>query len=234
MDDIATELNGAADESKAGAQHNHPPPTEAHKLLAEAQHSLRAHSRHDKEAIQHLHAFIVHVMKTCEYARQSPQNAAEVEHELWRARAPYVKDDQWFHPLVTAAFDEADRKDEKTNISKYVSVLSYAVRKGLTSATLPELLAKKGVSEIAHLEAEARRGENGARRSEKPDPVLERVIEKHRQRIELPGVQFADDQRFALLVIERTNEGLCLVAQATAALTQVRRYFADELRKGTT
>jgi hypothetical protein len=65
-------------------------------------------------------------METCEYASQSRDNAAEVELELFKAHSPRGQSDDWSRPLVRAAFDEPDREREKTNISKYVSVLSYA------------------------------------------------------------------------------------------------------------
>jgi hypothetical protein len=99
----------------APAGHNRPPASEAHKLFTAARKSLADHSRHTKNAVAQLRTFLVHVMETCEYARQSKQNADEVELELYKASAPTRQHGDWFRPLVTAAFAEQDREREKTN-----------------------------------------------------------------------------------------------------------------------
>jgi hypothetical protein len=221
------------DAASALAGHNGPPPSEARKLFAAAKASLGAHSRHSKNAVEQLRAFLVRVMETYEYALQSPENAAEVELELFRAHAPRGQSGDWFRPLVKAAFDEADREREKTNISKYVSVLSYAKRQGTRSAQLAEFLATRAISEIVALEAKARRAGNGKPTTEKPDPAFEAVIKKRRKPVNLPGIVLNTDKRFEVLVVEHTpDQGPCLVAQETPDIKYIRlRYFAAELPK---
>ena len=44
------------------------------------------------------------------------------------------------------------------------------------------------------------------------------------RQINLPDIALPEGERFALLVGERTPEGLCLVAQATPKIKQVRSY----------
>ncbi len=211
--------------------HNQPPPSEAHRLLTAARNSLSAHSRHTKDAVEQLRAFLVRVMEACEYARQSEQNADEVEHELWRAKAPFVEKGDWFRPLVTAAFDEADREREKTNISKYVSVLCYAQRVGKTSADLGAFLQQKSISEIVRLEAEARRTDKGVPTDEQREQAFDAVIAKNRKPVEISGVDLPAGERFTVLVVERGTESLCVVAQATPDIDAVGAYFRDDLRK---
>jgi hypothetical protein len=190
------------DTAPAVLGHNDPSPSEAHKLFAAARESLGAHSRHSNGAVEQLRAFLVHVMETYERARQSKHNADEIELELFKAHAPRGRSGDWFRPLVKAAFDEADREREKTNISKYVPVLSYAQRQRIPSAKLAEFLAAKPISEIVALETKARRPENGKPTTEKPDPAFEAVIARHRQPIQLSGIVLADDgKRFKVLVV---------------------------------
>jgi hypothetical protein len=215
----------------APAGHNGPAPSEVRKLFASARESLGAHSRHSKNAVEQLHSFLIYVMETYESAQQ---NADEVDQELTKAHAPRGRSGDWFRPLVKAAFDEADRKREKTNISKYVSVLSYAERRRIPSAELGEYLAKTPISEIARLEAEARGADKGNPASEQPDPAFEALIEKRRQPIKLTGVILADDgKRFKVLVVEDTpDQGLWLVAQATSDISGIRRHFPELPKRG--
>ena len=79
------------------------------------------------------------------------------KHELWEMPRPLsFRNGDWFRPLVTAAFDEADREREKTNISKYVSVLCYAQRVG-EDIGRPRSVPSTEIesSEIVRLEAES-------------------------------------------------------------------------------
>src|SRR6266513_4441012 len=101
-----------------GQGHNKPPQSEAQKLFGQAKKALRASSRHTKEARDQLHAFLVHVMEICEYARQTVENRRAVELELHDAGVLHLKKEEgdWFRPLVTAAFDKEHREPEKTNI----------------------------------------------------------------------------------------------------------------------
>jgi hypothetical protein len=93
---------------------------------------------------------------------------------------------------------------------------------------LLDWLKDKSIAALARAETAARREDaeeqrrkyaeaNGtASDAPKRDEEFEKVIEEHRQPIELPGIELASGSRFALLVIERTSEGLCRVAQVTA------------------
>jgi hypothetical protein len=220
--------------TEVSAEHNHPPATEAHRLLAEAKKSLGAHSRHSKDAVKELRAFLARVMETCEYARQSDATADEVEHELLKAKVFVEDDGEWFRPLVAAAFDKKDREREKSNISKYVSVLCYAQRTGVASAGMMEWLEKpeNTISALAAKEAEARRKENGT--DEKRQKAFEAAVSKSRKPIELPGLTLPDGARFAMLLIEQTAEGLCWVAQATPEVEKVRGYFPELSEAGET
>ena len=217
--------------------HNHPPPSEAQRLLAEARKSLQAHSRHSKGAIDKLRDFLVHVMERCEFAEESAENAKEVRLELLEAGVHAPAGKSWLGPLVNASFhSEAEREAEKTNVSKWVSVLCYARRANIKASGLKEWLERpeNTIAALARKEAKARQAERDpatvAARTATRDRALNDVLAKHRQPIELPGVHLADGARFTVLVIERSDGGLCCVAQATPTIEQVRGYFGDELK----
>jgi hypothetical protein len=157
----------SASAATPGSGHNKPPQSETKKLFGKARKALRASSRHTKEAREQLHAFLVHVMEICEYARRHANNASAVRDELDEAGVLHLKreKDDWFAPLVNAAFDKKDREAEKTNISKYVSVLKHAERLAKSANTAASELLKQlfadgaSVARLASDEAKARRAD---------------------------------------------------------------------------
>jgi hypothetical protein len=235
-----SEAVGVTEAPAPGKGHNRrSPPSEAHKLIDKAGAALKAHSTHTRDAIDALRDFLMHIMETCEYAGASDSKATEVVLALTSKGIGHIEGEHdWLYSLVKATYPKDARELEKGNISKYVSVLSYARRQGIVATKLKAFLAKDGnsLSALVGREADARREEKeeanrknlgDATRTPKPDKFEEEVT-KHRQAFAPPeGVTLPEGERFMSLVIERTDKGLWLVAQATLNIKEVRHFFPN-------
>src|SRR5262249_30672433 len=125
-----------------GAGHNHSPVDE---LFGKAKRELHAYSRHDKQAVKALRRFLVHVMEICEFAEQNRESRNDVVAALLdKGVQVSTEGSDWLHALVAAHFSTEDRAREKTNISKYASVLCYARRQGITAAGMMKELFCEG------------------------------------------------------------------------------------------